>query len=119
MSLLPNADFNFVEFYHFASQLYTQNTEEVAHRIIIGRAYYAAFLCGREYANIKNSSGSIHNDVIAYFQKNNRLVYNNLSDLKELRGKADYNLTEAVKKREAGESLRLAKNILTILNYLP
>jgi uncharacterized protein (UPF0332 family) len=119
MSSLPNADFNPVEFYQFASQLYHKDTQEVVYRTIVGRAYYAAFLCGKNYAAIKNSSGSVHNDVIAHFQKHNRLVHKNLRDLKDLRSKADYSLAESVQKREAGESLRLAKNILTTLNYLP
>jgi uncharacterized protein (UPF0332 family) len=110
-----------VEFYRFAGELYTnQNYQsEVAYRIIIGRAYYAAFLCAKDFARITNPSGSIHNEVISHFELRNRIVYRNFKDLKELRTKADYQITKAVQKREASESLRLAKNILTNLNYLP
>ncbi len=120
MSSLPNDNFDPVRFYMFASQLYTQNTDsdETAYRTIIGRAYYAVHLCAKEYADITSSSGSIHNTVILHFQASNKQIYNQIRDLKELRTKADYELNLKISKREAGESLRLAKEILTTLNYL-
>ncbi|NOS89971.1 MAG: hypothetical protein HOP34_15805 [Methylococcaceae bacterium] len=124
MSLSPNANFNPVKFYQFAGKLYqsslsTHNNEEEACRTIVGRSYYSAFLCAREFSGINNSSGSVHNDVIAYFKSRNTAISNNLIQLKDLRHKADYDLNETTQKRDAGESLRLAKKILTNLNYLP
>lgn len=111
---------NPTDFYHFASEIYQNKNHqsEVAYRSVISRAYYAAFLCAKNHTRISNSSGSVHNAVINYFDGRNRVVYRNFKDLKELRSKADYQITEAVRKQEAGESLRLAKSILTKLNYL-
>lgn len=115
----PNDNFDPVEFYIFAGELYNQSTHnEAIYRTIIGRAYYAVHLCAKDYTNIINSSGSIHNAVIDHFENRNRRVFNQIKDLKDLRTKADYQLSETVQKREAGESLRLAKQILTALNYL-
>lgn len=117
--LSHNANFDPVEFYKFASELFLQHSSETAYRTIIGRSYYTAHLCAKDSANITNSSGSVHGDVIKYFQTRNRQVYNQMNDLKDLRSKADYKLIETIQKREAGESLRLAKKILSTLNYLP
>lgn len=119
MSSLPNDNFNPVEFYIFAGELYTQSANEAAYRTIIGRSYYAVHLCAKDHANITNSSGSIHKEVIEYFQTRDRRVFRQITDLKNLRSKADYKLIETVEKREAGESLRLAKEILKTLKYLP
>ena len=118
MSSLPNDNFDPVGFYLFASQLYTQNADEASYRTVIGRAYYAVHLSAKDYANIASSSGSIHNTVIQYFKTRNRQVYNQIRDLKKLRTKADYELNVTINKRDVGESLRLAKKILTTLNYL-
>jgi len=118
-SLSPNAKFNAIEFYIFASQLYTQYSNEAAYRTIVGRSYYAAFSCAKDYSQIVNSSGSIHNEIIQYFKVRDRKVWNFLKDLKELRRIADYELTKTVQKRDAAESLRLTRKILIALNYLP
>lgn len=119
MSSLLNDNFNPLEFYNFASQLYNQSTDgEAAYRTIIGRAYYAVHLCAKDHADITSSSGSVHNTVIQYFETRNKQVYNQIRDLKKLRTKADYELNVTINKREVGESLRLAKKILTTLNYL-
>lgn len=118
MLSLPNDNFNPVNFYTFAGEIYTETNNETAHRVIIGRAYYAVFLCARDYAKITNSSGSVHSDVIKHFQTRDKRIYNQMNDLKALRSKADYRLTEKILKREAGESLRLAKAILQTLKYL-
>ena len=118
-SLSHNANFNPVEFYQFASELFNQHSSEAAYRTIIGRSYYAAYLCAKDYSKVSNASGSVHREVIKYFQVRNKQVYNQMNDLKDLRSKADYKLTETIQKREASESLRLAKKILSTLNYLP
>lgn len=117
--LSPNDNFNPVELYVFAGDLYQNYQSEVAYRTVINRVYYAAFLSARNVARISNASGSVHNEVITYFEARNRKLYKNLKDLKALRSKADYLLSESVQKREAGEALRLGKNILITLNYLP
>jgi uncharacterized protein (UPF0332 family) len=110
-----------VALYQFAGEIYRNPNyqHETAYRTVINRAYYAAFLAAKDYTQINNSSGSVHNEVIGYFVGKNRGVYKNFKDLKELRSLADYKITEKVYKREAGEALRLTQYILTTLNYLP
>jgi uncharacterized protein (UPF0332 family) len=115
---LLNADFSPVDFYHLASQLYKENQSEAIYRTIVNRSYYAAFLSAKEYAKITSSSGSIHRITLEYFAKRNRTVFKNLSDLKDLRNKADYQPHNKLQKHEAAQSLRLAKKILIHLNDL-
>ena len=112
--------FDPVEFYQFAGQLYQQKSErEVENRIIINRAYYSAFLCARCFSKISNSSGSVHKEVIDYFEKQpNKNIFNQLKQLKDLRQKADYDLNSAIVSRQAGKSLKLAEHILKKLDYL-
>lgn len=111
--------FDPVEFYQFAGQLYQQKSErEVENRIIINRAYYSAFLCARHSSKISNSSGSVHKEVIDYFEKHNKTIFNQLKQLKNLRQTADYDLDSDVLSREARKSLTLAGQILKTLNYL-
>ena len=120
MSLSPNVEFNPVEFYWLAGRLYEQHkneNNEVIYRTIIGRSYYSAFLCARQSADIKDSSPDVHRKVFNYFQAKNVTVANQLKDLRQLRNSADYILENKISKREAIESLRLAKKILTTLNY--
>ncbi len=118
MSSLLNANFNPVGFYQFSGTLYQNDNGEVTYRVIIGRAYYSAFLCARESAGIINSGADVHKKVIEHFKSKNRTISNQLKNLKDLRHKADYVLNKSIEKRDAGESLRLAKGILTTLNYL-
>ncbi len=110
-----------VEFYQFAGQLYANNKEhpELENRIIIGRAYYAAFLCARAYSQINSSNANVHGQVISYFEKRNEFVGNLLKTLKNLRQKADYRPELTLTRREAAKALKLAKNILEELNFLP
>lgn len=112
--------FDPVEFYQFAGQLYQKKSErEVENRIIINRAYYSAFLCARNFSKISNSSGSVHKEVIDYFEKQpNKIIFNQLKQLKDLRHKADYDLKTVILSRQAGKSLKLAEHILNKLKYL-
>jgi uncharacterized protein (UPF0332 family) len=119
MSSLPNVNFNPVEFYQLASILYENNSEEVIYRTIVSRSYYSAFLCARESAGIKSNENDGHKKVIDYFKSRNKTISNQLQSLKNLRHDADYELNNSIKKRDAQESLRLARSILTTLNHLP
>lgn len=111
--------FNSVELYLLAGRLYAENNQEVNNRTVINRAYYSAFLCARDYAKINSSSGSVHSEVINYFEKRKRIVFNQLRKLKDLRHQADYQLNNTVSMRDAQLSLQLAASILNQLNYLP
>ena len=117
MSSLSNADFNPVDFYRFSGTLYQDNNGEVIYRVVVGRAYYSAFLCARESASIKSNESDGHKKVIEYFKSKNNTISNQLRDLKDLRHLADYELTSKVERRSAGQSLRLAGSILTSLGY--
>lgn len=113
--------FNPVDFYRFASWLYEKkvdNAPEELSRAIIGRAYYAAFLAAREVSKVQGSGARIHNDVIAHWLQRNTTISNRLSGLKVLREQADYQLDPKLGDREAGESLRLCKNILLALGKM-
>jgi len=124
LSSLPSASFDPVEFYRLARKLYAWPeqaiSEEAVYRAVIGRSYYSALLCAREHSGIKSSGAGIHEEVINFFKKTKKQasISNRLRGLKNLRNKADYELNGAVQKREAGESLRLAKKLLQELNYL-
>lgn len=119
MSSLPSDSFDPVEFYLFASWLYPQSDNEAAYRTVIGRAYYAVHLCAKDCAKIKNASGSVHEEVMKHFETRNKRLFRQIKDLRDLRNKADYELSEKVLKRGAGESLRLTREILKSLKYLP
>ena len=106
------SSFNPIDFYDFANQIYKNQKTEVAYRTAINRAYYSAFLSAREISGIRNSSGSVHRDVLSFFEGRNKKIFNRLKDLLNLRHQADYLLTSKVNKQMADQSLRLAKSIL-------
>jgi uncharacterized protein (UPF0332 family) len=118
MSSSPSASFDPVEFYKFSGKIYQEHSGEIIYRVIVGRAYYSAFLCAKEFAGIGSSGADVHTKVIEHFKSNNKTISNQLKSLKDLRHRADYVLNNSIEKRDAGESLRLAKGILTTLNYL-
>jgi uncharacterized protein (UPF0332 family) len=97
---------------------FKSSNNEVVYRVIIGRAYYSAFLCAREEARLDPKVSDGHKKVIDHFERINVTISNQLKDLKELRHGADYYLSPAIVKRDAGNALRLSKKILTSLNYL-
>lgn len=107
--------FDPVDFYRFASWLYAKKADNAPtelSRVIIGRAYYAAFLAAREASKLQGSGARIHSEVIAHWLQRNKQLSNRLRDLKVHREQADYKLDSKPGDREAGESLRLCKNIL-------
>ena len=112
--------FDPVEFYQFAGRLYQQKpTNEVENRIIVSRAYYSAFLSAKLFSKKSTSSGSIHREVISYFENHTHIsIFNQLKHLKDLRQIADYDLDSVVTSNQAGQSLKLARLILIKLNHL-
>ncbi len=116
--------FNPVDFYHLASELYKQADlandfpAEALYRSIISRAYYSAFLAARNKCQLKNCGASVHQLVIDHCREHHKpVIANRLEDLKERRTKADYT-DKSFSKREAGEALKLALQILKSLGYL-
>ncbi len=89
-------------------------TEELV-RTSVGRFYYGAFLEARDSAGITNTSGSVHEEVIKHYSRKDQSISNRLADLKKQRGMADYDLSVAVKERDAQKARRLANRILKSL----
>lgn len=100
----------------FAGELLSKSESEQDFRSIINRAYYGAFLTARDKAGIKNSGGSIHKEVIDYYQTRVSKVSNNLSVLKKLRQKADYEIHKDVTRTEARQSCSKARSIVESLS---
>jgi len=76
-----------INFYFLASWLNSHSktplVPEVS-RVIIGRAYYAAFLTARDQANQKGTGARIHNEVITHYRAKDSYISNKLSDLKRM-----------------------------------
>lgn len=86
---------------------------ELRSRTVVNRAYYGAFLTARDHAGITTSGGSIHAEVISYYQaKKMGKIGNNLDSLKRLRQKADYQPHDDIGIAEARSSCRTAQTIL-------
>ncbi|MGJ0515097.1 MAG: hypothetical protein ACR65O_05010 [Methylomicrobium sp.] len=92
-------------------------SDETIFRSIINRTYYGVFLRARNKAGIKRESASIHQDVINHYEKIKLTkVSNSLSKLRKSRELADYKTSEKVTIQDARSSLRIAKNILEVLD---
>jgi len=109
-----------VAFYFLASWLNLHRQDPLVpevSRVIVGRAYYAAFLAARDAAN--RTGARIHNDVIAYYHgSKNTYVGNKLADLKRLREQADYELNKPISIPNIDASLKGCKAILSKLQLL-
>jgi len=91
--------------------------KETIFRTIMNRAYYGAFLKARDTAGIKNISGSVHKDVIKFYEnKQKTKVSNNLQKLLRNREKADYHTNQKVSVQEAKSSLTSAKKVIDALD---
>lgn len=109
--------FDPVDYYHFAGILYSQENEDYPEsytRAAISRAYYSALLVARKHAGITNQSGSVHQDVYCYLNKNTktRRIANNLNSLRIKRNDADYHVDKTMTSRDSGLALSYAKKIL-------
>jgi uncharacterized protein (UPF0332 family) len=104
--------FDPVDFYHLASKLHTDASDESALRSSVSRAYYAAFLWAREKAGVTSQGGNIHEKVINHYQLKKKSISNRLADLRQRHNDADYNLKKRVTNRNSGEALRLSKKIM-------
>lgn len=110
-----------INFYFLASWLNSHSkapfVPEVS-RVIIGRAYYAAFLAARDQANQKGTGARIHSEVIAHYRGKDSYISNKLADLKRLREQADYKLDNSVSISDINTSLKGSRAILIKLNVL-
>ena len=121
MSLSRNADttspaFDFAELYALASWLHATQTEphaEAIKRTIIGRAYYAALICARDFTGATTIGPQGHKMVVNALKLRNSRAGNNLDTLRQIRHKADYEASASISDRDVGIALR---NALIVLN---
>lgn len=110
-----------IGFYYLASWLNAHRQDPLIPEVscvIVGRAYYAAFLAARDHANQQGMGARIHNDVISHYRYRDSFVSNKLADLKRLREKADYELTNTVSLSDVDTSLKGCKAVLRKLTLL-
>ncbi|EBA00921.1 hypothetical protein [Marinobacter sp. ELB17] len=92
-----------------------QADPESAARTAAGRFYYGAFLQARDAANIKDTSGSVHDSVIRAYAAKNSTLSNRLNELRKLRNAADYHINTPFPAIHARRCQTLAKKILAAL----
>lgn len=90
-------------------------SNEAIYRSIINRSYYGAFLKARNKANIKNSGGSVHSEVISFYAKHKVTISNKLLNLKKSREKADYHTSSQISIQETKTALKSAKKVISEL----
>ncbi|WP_333147568.1 HEPN domain-containing protein [Microcoleus sp. B13-B6] len=130
--------FNWSEYLNLAQELAATNSDSSANReaklrSAISRAYYSTFCLARNYLRDiekdprlfrKNRDINEHQYVAEEFiyhptkKKNMVKIGENLSRLRELRNKADYEDTMFNLQREARNALMLAENIISALSNL-
>jgi uncharacterized protein (UPF0332 family) len=130
--------FEWSEYLNLAQELAATNSDSLANReaklrSAISRAYYSTFCLARNYLRDiekdrtffrKNRDINEHQYVAEEFiyhptkMKNMVKIGENLSTLRELRNKADYEDTIFNLQKEARTALKLAKNIISALSKL-
>lgn len=84
--------------------------DEAQVRTAIGRAYYASFLLARDRLGIGGGGGKVHKAVVSRLHSKRRhKMARHLKELRNLRNKADYNVTITLSQAEAGRALGLAE----------
>lgn len=124
--------FDWREFFNTAEYMYRNvddfPSHEACYRIVVSRAYYAAFCLSRNFVIEKypttNFYSNEHQEVQKFFQRkthdNNMVkIGNQLSRLHQDRKKADYdNVLNEAALMKAGKSLRVAKEIINKIEQL-
>jgi uncharacterized protein (UPF0332 family) len=93
-------------------------SKEAIYRSVISRAYYGAFLSAQHYSKIKNSSGSVHGDVIKHFNSKDSSICNRLASMKKLRTEADYYPNKTLTAQDANTCCRQARQVINKLIQL-
>jgi uncharacterized protein (UPF0332 family) len=113
--------FDFVDFYRLALAWNDVDASEAVIRCVTSRAYYSAFISARIKANLQISQAShiaTQNHYKALPGVANRLVFNNLNALHELRKRADYE-SPAFEAKLANRAVNMSKDILKALGRAP
>ncbi len=125
--------FDWSEYFNLAKEL-AETSKEAELRSAVSRAYYSAFCLARNYLrDIQQYPKLWHNktyDINAHQYVAEKFIYNqsksqimieigkDLSRLRKMRNKADYEDTMFNLKREARTALMLAQNIISALSNL-
>jgi uncharacterized protein (UPF0332 family) len=125
--------FDWSEYFYLAKEL-ADTSKEAELRSAVSRAYYSAFCLARNYLrDIQQYPKLWHNktyDINAHQYVAEKFIYNqsksqimieigkDLSRLRKMRNKADYEDTMFNLKREARTALMLAQNIISALSNL-
>jgi uncharacterized protein (UPF0332 family) len=105
--------FDPVQFFYIARKLYQESTDNDSGtaRTCISRAYYAAFLVARDNAGIAGAQ-DVHKRTIQHYKTKKSIIGSRLDNLRTLRTDSDYILNATITKRDSGNALRLATEIL-------
>ena len=112
---------NPVDFYHIAAEIYQSPSQQFAdagYRTIVSRAYYAAMLAARDAGTLTHTGADVHQRVIEYWKNRKPALSNRLKDLKDRRTAADYAMQHNIGRREAGEALKRAREVLSDLGEI-
>ena len=125
--------FDWLEYFNLAKEL-AETSKEAELRSAVSRAYYSAFCLARNYLRdiqqYPRLWRNITYDINAHKYVAEKFIYNqsksqimieigkDLSRLRKMRNKADYEDTMFNLKREARTALMLAENIISALSKL-
>ncbi|MDO9013298.1 MAG: hypothetical protein Q7U84_00750 [Polynucleobacter sp.] len=108
-----------LDFYRFAINLYESHESEIDSRVIIGRAYYSAFLYARDSAGLSSKGSNGHQQVINYYKNlkdpTSRYVANAIDNLRAYRQDSDYEMSKIIPLKDVGSALSTSKKILETL----
>lgn len=86
--------------------------EQAYFRSAISRAYYGAFLRARDKAGITTKGANVHEETANYYLvRNCAAISNRLNELRVLRNKADYDISESFDRRKVQGALSRAVSI--------
>lgn len=102
-----------------------KNSEEVVHRAVVGRAYYATYykalnsLKAESFDKEKNKS-NYHKNLIQFLDncddEDRKIIAKKLKNLRRLRNKADYEISTIFRLREVKKAMLEAKTTFVFLD---
>lgn len=123
MSLSPKVNlFNSADWYSLAKWFFDTKpalSSQCLRRTIIGRAYYAAFICARDATGSKAVGQGGHENVVRALSAKNSNAANKLNSLRVKRQSADYVLDKDISVRDVEVSLLDSRTVLIALGKMP
>lgn len=126
-AFIPKHLLNLAEYIHNKNFSSDKFDLECVYRTVVNRAYYATYLHAREWGfdngptnNLDyytNGNTGYHKAVIIALNKLKKYsAGSKLKDFKDLREKADYNITDIVSFQDAERAINLANDIMNLLS---